>query len=207
MLLPNYNPIQVQRYRLLDELHHIIDPAQCVLLPRKPVWVRVETTDGGIYDAKRVPLELALPRGWPDDKPQLYVTRAGNFFSVSSRGCAQVKPFPCSQTEEYRKTGGCWRYLFMKDFGNITCHKAVYWAYKGDPGKGKQIDHGNGDPTDNHIDNLEAVTPAENRRRAKILRRLRKTAGIHPLTYGYYKHLFELSEEELEQFFNKYNIN
>lgn len=183
---------------MLDEHHRAIDPTK-----QKPVWVRVES----IYYAKRVPLELALRNGWPDNKPQLYVTRAGNFFSVSSRGCAQVKPHPYSQTKEHRKTGGIWRYLFMRSFGAISCHKAVYWAYRGDPGEGKQIDHVNGDPTDNHIDNLEAVTPAENYRRAKILRRVRKIASIQPITYKEYKLIFALSEDELENFFNYYTIN
>ena len=46
-----------------------------------------------------------------------------------------------------------------------------------------QIDHINGDMLDWRADNLQYVTPAENSRRAKILRVLR-AAGVDPRGMG-----------------------
>lgn len=103
MLLLNYNPIQVESYEIRDE--HLRPVTNSVPVEKR-TYVRIFTTNGDIYVARRVPLEHAFPRGWPDNKPQLFVTRAGNFFSLSASGCAQVKPSFHSQTEEHRKSGG-----------------------------------------------------------------------------------------------------
>lgn len=41
-------------------------------------------------------------------------------------------------------------------------HRLVYEAYKGEIPKGLVIDHIDGDTTNNHIDNLQAITQVEN---------------------------------------------
>lgn len=45
-------------------------------------------------------------------------------------------------------------------------HRLVAYAFLGNPGAGMQIDHKNGDKTDNRAINLEWVTPQENTRRS-----------------------------------------
>ena len=207
MSLQNYIPIQVESYEILDEhLRPVTDSTPV----EKRTYVRVISSNGGIYLAKRVPLEDALPRGWPLTNPQLYSTRASNFFSLSSNGLSSAKPCYTLHSEAFRKAGSRWKYSFMRNFGGITCHKAVYWAWKGAVPAGHQIDHNDGDPLNNHIDNLEDVTPAENISRAKRLRRLRKLGitGCYDAIFGRtYHELYSLSEDDfnqmLEDYFNK----
>jgi hypothetical protein len=202
-MLQNYNPIQVESYEILDEhLHPVTDSVPV----EKRTYVRVISSNGGIYLAKRVPLEHALTRGWPLTKPQLYATRAGNFFSLSSKGLASAKPSYRLRGETCRKTGGFWKYADMANFGVIPCHKAVYWAWKGAVPAGRQIDHVDGNPLNNHIDNLEDVTPAENRRRAMRLRRLRKLRSGYDVIvrYGFNK-LYSLSDDDFNQLLEDYS--
>ena len=59
-------------------------------------------------------------------------------------------------------------------FGYILAHHAVLYAWVGPCPKGFECDHLNGITTDNRLENLEWVTPEENRRRAKEMRRLIK---------------------------------
>ena len=70
------------------------------------------------------------------------------------------------------------RYLAFKDaFGHnkgILVSHAVYTAFVGPIPEGMVIDHLNGITTDNTPENLEEVTPAENRRRAQYLRIMRE---------------------------------
>ena len=66
-----------------------------------------------------------------------------------------------------------------------------------------EIDHINGVPTDNRACNLQHVTPAENRKRAVILRARRMIARQD----GRPELLPEnMSSEELLQLFNSYNV-
>ena len=142
-MLPNYNPIQVESYEFLDE--HLRPVTDSVPVEKR-TYVRVISSNGGIYIAKRVPLEHALPRGWPLTKPQLYATRAANFFSLSTIGLNSVKPDYALCSEATRKKGSIWKYSFMRHFDSIRCHKAVYWAWKGAVPAGCQIDHKDGVP-------------------------------------------------------------
>jgi len=87
-------------------------------------------------------------------------------------------------------------YPKMRNFGNKLCHHLMYEAWYGARTKGMEIDHLNGDKLDYRPSNLQEVTPAENRRRAKILRAMR-AVGLDPLTY---------SREELLAIFQKYTI-
>lgn len=204
MSLKNYNPIQVESYEFLDEhLHPITDSVPV----EKRTYVRVISSNGGIYIAKRVPLEHALSRGWPTTKPQLYATQAGNFFSLSSNGLVSVKPNYTRCSEATRRSGGRRNYSFMRNFGDIRCHKAVYWAWKGAVPAGYEIDHVDGNPLNNHIDNLEAITPAENRSRAMRLRRLRKLGITWCIsdTLGYtLRELYGLRDDDFNQLLEDY---
>ena len=87
-------------------------------------------------------------------------------------------------------------YPKMRHFGNKNCHHLMYEAWYGARTKGMEIDHLNGDKLDYRPSNLQEVTPAENRRRAKILRAMR-AVGLDPRTY---------SREELLANFQKYTI-
>ena len=88
-------------------------------------------------------------------------------------------------------------YPKMYRYGNKNCHHLMFEAYYWPRTKGMEIDHLNGDKLDYRPSNLQEVTPAENRRRAKILRAMR-AVGLDPRTY---------SREELLAIFQKYTID
>ena len=88
-------------------------------------------------------------------------------------------------------------YPKMRQYGSKHCHHLMYEAWYGARTKGMEIDHLNGDKLDYRPSNLQEVTPAENRRRAKILRAMR-AVGLDPRTY---------SREELLANFRKYTID
>ena len=87
-------------------------------------------------------------------------------------------------------------YPIMRRYGAKLCHHLMYEAFYGPRTKGMEIDHLNGNKLDYRPSNLQEVTPAENRRRAKILRAMR-AAGLDPSTY---------SRDELLAIFGKYDV-
>ena len=112
-------------------------------------------------------------------KYKLFCDKQGRFYSLTSNELRQVRPSSALRTKDYRKSGSAWRYHQMANFvGNPTCHSLVCTAFHGPRPDGYQCDHINGIPTDNRACNLQWVTPAENTRRAKLLRELRKR-GLH----------------------------
>ena len=122
-----------------------------------------------------------LPLHHTGGKP-LYVSNDGRCFSYYRCVLRLVKPqADTSKTNRFnghRKQ----KYLRMTSYGNILVHIAVAIAWIGPkPADGYVIDHLNGITTDNRVTNLQWVTPAENRRRARILRDLR-TSGLDPCT-------------------------
>ena len=137
---------------------------------------------------------------------KLYCSHDGHFYSLSQNGLNEVLPnfSPSNRantrgSKNYTHNGT--HYPIMRDFGGKHCHALICIAWHGprptfidEHGNEKpmECDHLNANPYDYHADNLEWVTPAENRRRAKILRGLR-SAGIEPekaYTYAQLKDIF-----------------
>ena len=88
-----------------------------------------------------------------------------------------------------------YKHALGKDKHILVSH-AVYLAWVGPIPDGYVIDHLNGVTTDNRAENLEAITPQENVRRAKLLRVLR-SIGRDPK---------QMSREELLEIFNHYDF-
>ena len=145
-----------------------------------------------------------IVRKCPTDKP-LYCSRAGKFYSVhnmsiTEEGCIMREIKPVLKQSGTRKCtytkGGGTHYPFMRNFANKHCHFLVAVAWYGPRPDGMVIDHLNGNIFDWSADNLEFVTPAENRKRAKLLRVLR-SIGRDPK---------QMSREELLTIFKKYEF-
>jgi len=148
------------------------------------VYLRIYTMNGGIISAKRC----------PTDKP-LFCSRDGQFFSLTDNGTTlrEVKPTYSPGRPKHR--GGS-AYPKLTHFDNKSCHVLMYETWVGPRTKGMEIDHINGNKMDWSLDNLEEVTPAENRKRAKILRAMRE-AGNDPT---------KLSAARLKAIFAQYSL-
>lgn len=95
----------------------------------------------------------------------LYVGRSGEIYAFAQRGkvnqkpLVKVKPYNHESLKD-KWHGGGWRYLY---YGSFTIHRlvALLWV----PGRTlfrNQVDHIDGNPHNNHADNLRWVTNAEN---------------------------------------------
>ena len=164
-----------------------------------------------------------IVRRCPTDKP-LYCSRAGKFYSVHNRlragagnlfsatdeGCVmrEVQPsFSPARRKRWRSSNGIsgTQYPVMRHFDCMNCHTliALTWigprpeAVSDRDGKAirYEIDHLNGDRCDYSADNLQYVTPAENHRRAKVLRELR-AQGVEPREMTYTELRSKMSENE-----------
>ena len=159
-----WQPIAIDSFGLLKENR---TPAKNV---QEAVYLRIYTMNGGIIFAKRCPTDEPLYCSSGDD---------GKFFSLTSNGTTLSEAKP---TYNPKHRGGS-AYPCMRHFGNKTCHSLMWETWVGPRTKGMEIDHINGDKCDWSLANLEEVTPAENRKRAKILRCMRE-AGNDPKQYS-----------------------
>ena len=136
----------------------------------------------------------------PTVKP-LYCSKDGRFFSVhnmliTDEGCIMHELKPCTNpASTYAHKGGS-SYARMRDYDNRLCHHLIWETWVGPRTPGMEIDHLNGDKMNWSLDNLEEVTPAENRKRAVLLRELRRN-GRDP------KHM---TRGELQAIFRKYRL-
>ena len=120
----------------------------------------------------------------------LYCSDQGKFFSAQGR---ELKPI-FNPGMQHHKGGSA--YPVMRNFGSRLCHHLVWETFVGPRTKGMEIDHINGDKLNWSLANLEEVTPAENRKRAKILRAMRG-AGNDPKNY---------TPEHLKRIFAQYDL-
>lgn len=67
------------------------------------------------------------------------------------------------------KVMGCRRRagVMVRGFGILPVHRVIWVMHYGDIPDGLVIDHANGDPSDNRIENLRACRPADNNRNSK----------------------------------------
>ena len=126
---------------------------------------RARLDDG--TEVRLVPLERT-------GKP-LYVSRDGRAFSYVQEHFRLIKPFPTAYPRNKYNGGRKQQYLKMHHrHHHILIHRAVLLAWVGPCPEGYEADHLNGITTDNRIENLEWVTPAENVRRAVEMRRRKR---------------------------------
>lgn len=151
-----------------------------------PEWGRTE--DG--TEVRLCPLEKT------NGKP-LYCSRDGVFYSRRmAKGVLRFRRIVVNRTPP-RDTRLCHtRYPFVRQYGSAMCHTLMALTWIGPRPKGYQCDHLNGDMLDWSADNLQWVTPAENCKRAKLLRVLR-SIGRDPK---------QMSREELLGIFNHYEF-
>ena len=97
-------------------------------------------------------------------------------------------------------------YPMMVHFAHRLCHHLVYETFVGPRTKGLEIDHINGNKLDWSLDNLEEVTPAENRRRAKYIRALRALIPQHWQTFQTpdYHRFFAMDFDDFKAMLNRF---
>ena len=90
------------------------------------------------------------------------ITREGEVYSSMWGKPKVLKPQKASQS----KKGYYQVRLFNKEYkrGKLQyIHRLVYETFKGGISEGKQIDHIDGDTSNNSIDNLQLITPRDNK--------------------------------------------
>ena len=135
----------------------------------------------------------------------LYCTADGRFFHKRKDGWREILPIHRSGRKTKQKSaGGGYDCPKMRNFTLLYCHKLVCTAFHGLRPDGYECDHLNGNHLDWTANNLEWVTPVENRRRAKYARRLRKI-GVSPkwLPQWLLKLIYTINEEDFDSFIEK----
>ena len=156
-------------------------------------------------------------------KKTLYCTRDGNFFVRYTDGWHKRKP--CDNHKRRKEAGklvghpskgGGYDCPFISRCNNSSCHRLVAYAWCTHPAEAQsdplwykryECDHINGDHGNWTADNLQWVTPAENRRRAKLARCMRKI-GIQPkwLYHSILRGLYSLPTEQAELVINRFRF-
>ena len=158
-----------------------------------PEWGRTE--DG--TEVRLCPLEKT------DGKP-LYCSRDGAFYSRRLiHGEWRFRRIIVNQRPP-RDTRLCHtRYPSVRQYGNVMCHTVMALTWIGPRPAGCECDHINGNIYDWRAENLQWVTPEENRKRAVILRARRMVARQDNDPS---KDPKNMSSEEILQLFNMYNV-
>lgn len=147
----------------------------------------------------------------------LYCTRDGRFFVRGKDGWNEIKPD--IRTARSNKRGGNSGTAMMRSFSSKYCHRCVAVAWCNPPEEAlaelndKDVkkkwegDHLNTDHKNWTADNLQWITADENRRRAKIARRMRQIA-LDPklLTPTLCKGIYTLPEERIDEFIYKCSL-
>lgn len=135
-------------------------------------------------------------------KNQLYCSRDGKFYRLRN---AKLIPMTPSVVTHYNRKTCHTRYPIVTRSSPRIIHVLMALTWIGPrpftvtphgQTTPMEIDHLNGDILDWRADNLQYVTPAENRKRAKLLRVLR-SIGREPR---------QMTREELLEIFNKYTF-
>lgn len=131
----------------------------------------------------------------------LYCTADGRFLHKRKEGWREILPSLRGRNTKRKAAGGGYDYPFMRGRSRLCCHKLVCTAFHGPRPDGYECDHLNGNHFDWTADNVQWVTPEENRRRANCARRLRKI-GVSPkwLPYWLLRHIYQLNAEEFDYF-------
>jgi len=106
----------------------------------------------------------------------LYCTRDGRFFVRGKDEWYELKYRYSPGMRNYKKGSV---HPEMRNFGAKLCHLCVAYAWLGERPEGMVCDHLDTNLLNWNADNLQWVTAEENRRRATLMRRLRK-AGFDP---------------------------
>lgn len=143
--------------------------------------------------------------GYSDDGvllKTLYCSYSGQFFKQTKDGYRKLKVNYTPAARTRKKGHG---YPMMCNYGAKLCHLMIANAWIGPRPDGYQCDHLNSNVKDCCAGNLQWVTRAENCRRAKRMRAMRRIA-LDPkhITYAHILKICMLSDEQFSKFLDDF---